>query len=105
MEYDSLRRGTAEFVWHRGAGALHAAQLRALDEVARRRVRGYDKLERSAKADALSRATGLEAAALGRALDTRINRPRHAWPATLALLETARRRLAALPPSSSVSSR
>jgi len=96
-------RGTAEFVWHRGAGALHAAQLRALDEAARRRVRGYDKLDRAAKAAALARATGLEAEALGRGLDTRVNRPRHAWPATLALLETARRRIAALPPSSSSS--
>ncbi len=96
-------RGTAEFVWHRSAGALHAAQLRALDEVARRRVRGYDKLDRGARAQALARATGLEADALGRALDTRLARPRHAWPATLALLETARRRIAALPPSSSSS--
>jgi hypothetical protein len=66
-------------------------------------VRGYDKLDRSAKAAALARVTGLEAEALGRALDTRVNRPRHAWPATLALLETARRRIAALPPSSSSS--
>jgi hypothetical protein len=88
-------RGTAEFIWHRGPAALHAAQVRALDEQARRRVRGYHALDRGAKAQALSRATGLPADALGRALDGRIKRPRQAWPPVLALLEEARRRLAA----------
>jgi len=86
-------RGTAEFVWQHEAAALHAAQLRALDEAARRVLHHPDRLTRTDKAAAIAHATGLDADELGRALDGRIARPRAAWPAVYALLESARRRL------------
>jgi len=86
--------GTARFLWRHGPLGLHAAQLRALDETARLHVMRYDQLERSARAAAIARLTGLDAAALGLALDRGIPRRRIDLPPTLELLETARRRLA-----------
>ena len=88
--------GTARFLWRHGAAGLHAAQVRALDETARLHVMRYDELERSARASAIAKLTGLDAAALGLALDRGIQRRRIDLPPVLELLETARRRLAAL---------
>lgn len=86
-------RGTAEFLWHRQPAALHAAMLRALDDAARRRLRHWDRLPTPARAQALAAATGLDAAALQRALDRSLARSTAAWPPVLSLIEQARRRL------------
>ena len=86
--------GTARFLWRHGPLALQAAQVRALDETARLHVMRYDELERGARASAIAKLTGLDAAALGLALDRSIPRRRIDLPPVLELLETARRRLA-----------
>ncbi len=86
--------GTAQFLRRQGPEALLAAQIRALETAARGHVRGYDTLERSQRAAAIAQHTGLDAAALGLALDKRLARKRVDLPATLELLETARRVLA-----------
>lgn len=90
--------GTARFLWRHGPLGLHAAQVRALDETARLHVMRYDELERSARASAIAKLTGLDAAALGLALDRGIPRRRIDLPPVLELLETARRRLGARTP-------
>ncbi|WP_374593964.1 DUF4350 domain-containing protein [Aquabacterium sp.] len=86
-------RGTAQFLWQRDPAALHAAQLRALHEVAEPRLRGYARQGAAERAAALARATGLDEPALAQALDTRRNRTPAHLAATLNLLESARRRL------------
>jgi len=85
-------RGTAAFLHMHGAGALHAAQLRALDECAARQLRRYAPLDASARAAAIARATGLDAAMLVRAMSMRARHPA-AMAVDLEVLETARRRL------------
>jgi len=87
-------RGTANFIVQRDGSALHRAQLRALGDAARRHIREHDRLDRRSRADAIARSTSLDANALSRAMDTSIKRSRRELPATLALLESARRRLA-----------
>lgn len=86
-------RGTARFLQHNGADALHAAQVRALDEAAQNHLRDYARLERTARAKAIAQATGLDEAHLARALDRKLKRSERELPPTLALLETARRHL------------
>lgn len=95
-------RGTAEFVAHHGGEALHAAQLRALAEVARSRLQGFDALILGERAQAIAKATGLDAHALARAMNPALNAAYSRHPsAALALIETARRRLlnSAAPPT------
>ena len=87
-------RGTAEFIQHHGSTALHAAQLRALHDVARPRIHGFDALILGERAQAIAKATGLDAHALARAMNPALNAAYSRHPsAALALLETARRRL------------
>jgi hypothetical protein len=87
-------RGTGRFALHHGSGgALHAASVRALDEAARRRVAGYDQLPAEGRTDAVARLTGLGAGALAAAMFNPRARREHEWRHTIALLETARRRL------------
>jgi hypothetical protein len=90
--------GTGEFLRHRGAAALHAAQVRALHEAARARVPGYSQLATAAAMQAIARRTSLDAAALERALKPGVRRADR-LPADLELLESARRRLARNPVS------
>lgn len=85
--------GTAQFLRRNGPEALLAAQIRALEEAARGHVRQYDQLDRTQRAAAIAQHTGLNAAALGLALDKSLARKRVDLPATLELLETARRLL------------
>lgn len=85
--------GTAQFLRRNGPEALLAAQIRALEEAARGHVRQYDQLDRTQRAAAIAKHTGLDAAALGLALDKSLARKRVDLPATLELLETARRLL------------
>lgn len=83
--------GTGAFLRHNAPAALRAAQVRALHEAARRRLPGYDRLGRTAAAEAIARATGVRATDLERALQPRAP---HFLPSDLELLELARRRLA-----------
>lgn len=85
--------GTAQFLRQHGAAALHAAQVRALDETARSHVRDYARLDQLCRAKAIAAATGLDANSLSRALDLRRKRSDRELPPTLQLLETARRLL------------
>jgi len=87
-------RGTGHFALHHGGGdALHAASVRALDEAARRRIAGYEQLTAVDRTDAVARLTGIGAVALAAAVfNPRARRP-HELRATVALIETARRRL------------
>lgn len=89
-------RGTAEYLRNNGTAALHAAQLRALDEWAVRRLRNGARLDAAAKPRAIAAATALEAAALARAMQPGPRAPAD-LAADLELMETARRRLAANP--------
>lgn len=86
-------RGTAAFVFSRNGAALHRAQLRALEDAARRRIRDHDRLDRASRAQAIASFTALDAGALARAMDPSPKRPRRELTATLAMLETAARRL------------
>ncbi len=86
-------RGTSSFIFQRDAEALLQAQWRALEQAGRRSMRDHDKLDRRSRADAIARATSLDANALYRALDPALRRHRRDLLATLALLETAARRL------------
>ncbi|HJV62756.1 MAG TPA: DUF4350 domain-containing protein [Albitalea sp.] len=90
-------RGTASFIFQRDGATLHRAQLRALEATARQRIRDHDRLDRRARAEAIARATALDAADLARAMDPTLQRARRDLLATLALLETAVRRLALNP--------
>jgi hypothetical protein len=89
--------GTAEFLWRRSPAALHAAQLRALDEAAARRVRDYAAQDGAARAAAIARTTGYDAGALALAMDGAAATRSGALGARLATLELARRALAARP--------
>jgi len=86
--------GTGAFLRHNGPAALHAAQVRALRDVARRRLPDFDRLGRADAAAAIAKATGLRAADLQQALQPpAAGAPLHT--VNLELLELARRRLAA----------
>lgn len=87
-------RGTSSFIFRRDSSALHKAQLRALEQTARRSIRDHDRMDLRSRAEAIARATALDADALARAMDLTLERPRRDLPATLTLLETAVRRLA-----------
>jgi len=87
-------RGTAEFVAHRGSPALHAAQQRALFEVATPRIRGFEAMILSQRAQAIATLTGMDAHTLAHAMNPALNATPSRHPAAaLALIETARRRL------------
>ncbi len=86
--------GTASFLRREGPEALLNAQVLALDRVAQHHVQRYDRLTRTERAASIAQLTGLNAEALGLALDTRLARRRVDLPEVLALLETARRLLA-----------
>lgn len=86
-------RGTAAFVMRGGGGALAAASRRALEQAAARRLPGYRALDDTERAAAVAAAVSLPVPALTRALNP-AHLPRgRALVETLALIETARRRL------------
>ena len=84
-------RGTAQFLQRNDPAALHAAQLRALDECAARRLHG-GRLRGPERLRALAAATALDESALGQAMLPG-QRTQAQLVADLALLESARRRL------------
>lgn len=86
-------RGTSSFIFKGDSQALHRAQLRSLEQAARRSIRDHDKLDRRARAEAIAKATAVDADSLARAMDPTLNRPRRDLVTALALLETATRRL------------
>ncbi|MEJ8824344.1 DUF4350 domain-containing protein [Variovorax humicola] len=85
-------RGTAEFLHMHGGDALHAAQVRALDESATRHLRRHAQSAAEQRNAAIAAATGLDARALLLAMALRPRSP-GALACDLELLETARRRL------------
>jgi hypothetical protein len=86
--------GTGRFVVRLGSGAaLQSAAARALHEAAARRVAGYTALSAEAQAVAIARLTGLDAAALTAALESKPNLRSLELRPALALLESARRRI------------
>ena len=87
-------RGTGSFALHHGgADSLHTAAVRALDEAARRRVAGYATLTANPRTEALARLTNLDPEALASAIYHPRTRRAEELGTTIALLETARRRL------------
>ena len=86
-------RGTSAFVLRGGGAALLAAARRALDEAARQRIAGYERMTMGQRVEALRQPTGLAADVLTRALDPQLP-PRRALPDKLAVIEQTRRRLA-----------
>jgi len=87
-------RGTGQFTIRLGGGkALHAATVRALEEAARRRLAGYAGLARADRVEAIARATGVDHDALTEAMNNTGSRRARDLAHTLALLETARRRI------------
>jgi hypothetical protein len=85
-------RGTGQFALRHGSGeALHAAMVRALEDVGHRRISGYARLDPTERAEALSRLTGFTAESIADAIGhSRVRRP-HELRNTIAQLETARR--------------
>jgi hypothetical protein len=86
-------RGTAAFVLRGGGAPLLAAARRALDDAARQRIAGYDRMTMGQRIEALRHPTGLSADVLTRALDPQLPAAR-ALADKLAVIEQARRRLA-----------
>jgi hypothetical protein len=87
-------RGSAEFVLrHRRGVVLLAAQVRALDEVAARSVRGWRSMDEKQRVAALARSAGVGGATLAHALTLPRTAPAHDFANAIALLETVRRRL------------
>lgn len=86
-------RGTAAFVLRGGGAALLAAARRALDDAARARIAGYDRMTMGQRVEALRQPTGLPADVLTRALDPQLP-PKRALADKLAVIEQTRRRLA-----------
>lgn len=88
-------RGTAAFVLGGGGAPLIAAARRALDEAARQRIAGYDRMTMGQRVEALRQPTGLSADVLTRALDPQLPPGRgRAVADKLAVIEQTRRRLA-----------
>ncbi len=88
-------RGTAGFVLRGGGAPLLAAARRALDEAARPRIAGYDRMTMGQRIEALRRPTGLPVDVLTRALDPQLPPGRgRALADKLTVIEQVRRRLA-----------
>jgi hypothetical protein len=88
-------RGTAAFVLRGGGAPLLAAARRALDEAARQRIAGYDRMTMGQRIEALRQPTGLSGDVLIRALDPQLPPGRgRALADKLTVIEQTRRRLA-----------
>lgn len=88
-------RGTGRFLHRHGAGVLHAAQVRALDEAAARTLSGINRADAPQRLAAIAQATAINPHTLALALDDRARHPA-VMARDLELIETARRRLLAL---------
>jgi hypothetical protein len=87
-------RGTGQFTVRLGGGkALHAAAVRALHEAARRRIPRYESMAHVERVAAMAQRAGIESEALAAAINhTGARRPSD-LAHTVALLETARRKI------------
>ena len=87
-------RGTGYFALHHGgADALHNAAARALEEAARRRVPGYSVLSASERGEALQRISGMNGAEVLSAVYHPRSQRTNQLRASIAIIETARRRI------------
>jgi hypothetical protein len=87
-------RGTGWFtVRHGGGSALRAASVRALFETARRRIVNFDSLPADARVNALAKVSEIDANALAEAINFSGPRRPGDLRDTIALLETARRKI------------
>lgn len=87
-------RGTGQFALRHGGGeSLHAACVRALDDVAKRRIPGYAALPAVDRCAALARLTGFDKNALAEAMHHGGLRGAHGLRSTIAFLEAARRQV------------
>lgn len=89
-------RGTGHFLLRHGAGPLHAAQVRALAQAVVKHLRPRASDDTPQRMAMLAHAVGLDADALAQAHGRLVRKPA-SMAADLELLETARRRLVALP--------
>jgi len=91
-------RGTGQFTLRCGAGqALYAAQVRALQETADRRIPGYSRLLDTQRVDQLAELVGLQSSTLTSALSLTVRRRQGELRHGLALLESIRRTLSRNP--------
>ncbi|HZD51837.1 MAG TPA: hypothetical protein VE175_02215, partial [Woeseiaceae bacterium] len=89
-------RGTAKFAVRVGGGrGLHAAMVRALHETARLHLRGYERMPAADRISAISRLAGIDSEELATARASKQHRSAHELRNSVALLDTARRRLMA----------
>jgi hypothetical protein len=87
-------RGTGRFVLQHGDGVpLHTASVRALSEVARRRIPAYARMARKQRATVLGKFTGMDGEAIVSAIEDVSKRRPNELRNTLGLLESARRQL------------
>jgi len=87
-------RGTGQFALRLGDGkALHAATIRALNEAARQRIPGYESMPHGERVAVIAQKSGLEPDALAAAINHAGPRRGAELAHTIALLETARRRI------------
>lgn len=87
-------RGTGQFVMRFGSGAaLHAAQVRALDEAARRRISAYAALSAAERSERIAKLAGVDAGELSAAIhfSGRLRSPE--FRSAIGLLEAARRKV------------
>jgi len=88
-------RGTGQFTLRFGGGrALHSALVRALREAAIKRLPAYDRMSSEERIAAVAKLTGVLESELGPALNYSGARSSHELRNVIAVLETARRRLA-----------
>ncbi len=87
-------RGTGQFTLRFGGGqALYAAEVRALQESADRRIPGYSRLDGAQRIEQLAQLSGIESSALAAALNLSTPRRQGELRHGLALLESIRRTL------------
>ena len=93
-------RGTGRFALRFGGGeALHTATVRALRDVAIRRLPSYDRMSSAERVAALAKLGGVSADELGPALYFSGRRNPHELRQAIAFLESVRRRISTKPQS------
>jgi hypothetical protein len=87
-------RGTGQFTVRLGGGkALHAAAVRALHEAARRRIAHYESMSHADRVGAIAHRAGIDSETLAAAINHSGARRPSDLAHTVALLESARRKI------------
>ena len=87
-------RGTGRFALRFGGGqSLHGAEIRALRDVAIRRLPAFDRMSSAERVEALAGLSNIAAEELGPALNYSGTRSSHELRNAIAVIETARRRI------------